>query len=170
MMQQGQNESARIKVEGIIRDQHVLEVCASASVPMFVNVPIARLSCPQSCWLVCSPTSTPLLTHCFSFFPSTKQTFCNLIPILNGSMTVISWYQAYNILELYLEQFNSRSALISQTKEIPRDLIEAIASTVFAAKVGRSSFCILKIILRTFQCTGELPARIWARCARESHS
>ena len=50
---------------------------------------------------------------------------------------VISHVQAFNILELYLEQFNTRSAVIAQTKEIPRDLIEAIASTVFAAKVGR---------------------------------
>ncbi|KAF5840539.1 regulator of Vps4 activity in the MVB pathway-domain-containing protein [Dunaliella salina] len=42
--------------------------------------------------------------------------------------------QAYNILDLYLELFTVRSQLISKTKEIPRDLTEAVASVIYAAR------------------------------------
>lgn len=66
--------------------------------------------------------------------------------------------QAYKILELYLEQFNARSALISQTIEIPRDLMEAIASTVFAAKVGRWATTMIAIPV---QCL--TPCTFWDR-------
>jgi len=43
--------------------------------------------------------------------------------------------QALHILELYLDLFNVRSQLISKTKEIPRDLIEAVSSVIYASRV-----------------------------------
>jgi len=49
--------------------------------------------------------------------------------------------QAYNILELYLELFSVRSHLISKTKEIPRDLTEAVASVIYAARVRQGRAC-----------------------------
>ncbi|GAX75877.1 hypothetical protein CEUSTIGMA_g3320.t1 [Chlamydomonas eustigma] len=42
--------------------------------------------------------------------------------------------QAYEILELYLELITVRAQLISKTKEIPRDMVEAISSVVYAAE------------------------------------
>jgi hypothetical protein len=42
--------------------------------------------------------------------------------------------QALEVLELYLELIAVRSQLISQTKEIPRDMIEAISSVIYAAQ------------------------------------
>lgn len=41
---------------------------------------------------------------------------------------------AYEILELYLELVAVRSALIAQTREIPRDMIEAISSIIYAGQ------------------------------------
>lgn len=43
--------------------------------------------------------------------------------------------QAYEILELYLELVAVRTQLISKTKEIPRDMVEAISSIIYAAQV-----------------------------------
>uniref|UniRef100_A0A7S0RFP5 IST1 homolog n=1 Tax=Chlamydomonas leiostraca TaxID=1034604 RepID=A0A7S0RFP5_9CHLO len=42
--------------------------------------------------------------------------------------------QAYEILELYLELIAVRSQLIAKTKEIPRDMVEAISSIIYAAQ------------------------------------
>lgn len=41
--------------------------------------------------------------------------------------------QAYEILELYLELISVRAQLIAQTKEIPRDMVEAMSSIIYAA-------------------------------------
>mmetsp|Transcript_6291 Transcript_6291/g.13847 ORF Transcript_6291/g.13847 Transcript_6291/m.13847 type:complete len:425 (-) Transcript_6291:697-1971(-) len=42
--------------------------------------------------------------------------------------------QAYETLELYLELMAVRSQLIDKTKEIPRDMVEAISSIIYAAQ------------------------------------
>ncbi len=47
--------------------------------------------------------------------------------------------QAYEILSLYLELIAVRSQLIAKTKEIPRDMVEAISSVIYAAQVSSSS-------------------------------
>ena len=38
------------------------------------------------------------------------------------------------ILELYLELLKVRAQLISKTKEIPRDMVEAISSIIYSAQ------------------------------------
>ena len=38
------------------------------------------------------------------------------------------------ILELYLELIAVRGQLISKTKEIPRDMVEAISSVIYSAQ------------------------------------
>jgi hypothetical protein len=43
--------------------------------------------------------------------------------------------QAYEILELYLELIAVRVQLIAKSKEIPRDMVEAISSIIYAAQV-----------------------------------
>jgi hypothetical protein len=45
-----------------------------------------------------------------------------------------SMLQALEILELYVELIAVRSSLIAQTKEIPRDMIEAISSVLYASQ------------------------------------
>lgn len=44
--------------------------------------------------------------------------------------------QAYSIMSLYLEQFAVRAQLIGRSKEIPRDMVEAVSSTIYASRVG----------------------------------
>lgn len=41
--------------------------------------------------------------------------------------------QAYELLELYLELVAVRGPLIASSKELPRDMIEAISSIVYAS-------------------------------------
>ncbi len=50
--------------------------------------------------------------------------------------TVIPLPQAFEILELYLELMTVRAQLISKTKELPRDMMEAVSSIIYAAQVG----------------------------------
>ncbi|GLC64528.1 hypothetical protein PLESTF_000175600 [Pleodorina starrii] len=42
--------------------------------------------------------------------------------------------QAYEILELYLELLTVRTQLIAKTKELPRDMMEAVSSIIYAAQ------------------------------------
>ena len=42
--------------------------------------------------------------------------------------------QAYEILELYLELLTVRTQLLAKTKEIPRDMIEAVSSIIYSAQ------------------------------------
>eukprot|EP00798_Chlamydomonas_sp_ICE-L_P030279 gene30279-35266_t len=42
--------------------------------------------------------------------------------------------QAFERLEIYLESINVRVQLIDKTKEIPRDMVEAISSVIYAAQ------------------------------------
>ncbi|KAG1674976.1 hypothetical protein FOA52_014771 [Chlamydomonas sp. UWO 241] len=42
--------------------------------------------------------------------------------------------QAYEILELYVELLSVRTQLISKTKEIPRDMVEAISSIIYTSQ------------------------------------
>ncbi|KXZ51714.1 hypothetical protein GPECTOR_11g162 [Gonium pectorale] len=44
--------------------------------------------------------------------------------------------QAYEILELYLELLTVRTQLIAKTKELPRDMMEAVSSIIYAAQVN----------------------------------
>lgn len=41
--------------------------------------------------------------------------------------------QAFEILELYLELLSVRGPLVASTREIPRDMIEALSSVLYAA-------------------------------------
>jgi hypothetical protein len=41
--------------------------------------------------------------------------------------------QAFELLELYLELLAVRGPLIASTKEIPRDMVEALSSVLYAA-------------------------------------
>lgn len=50
--------------------------------------------------------------------------------------------QSFTILELYLEHFSQRCKLIAKTKEIPRDLVEAVASVIYAARVRARIMCL----------------------------
>ncbi len=42
--------------------------------------------------------------------------------------------QAYEILELFLELLAVRCPLVATTKEIPRDMVEALSSVLYAAQ------------------------------------
>ncbi len=42
--------------------------------------------------------------------------------------------QAYEILELYMELLAVRAQLIAKTREVPRDMVEAVSSTIYAAE------------------------------------
>ncbi|PNW77413.1 hypothetical protein CHLRE_10g435400v5 [Chlamydomonas reinhardtii] len=42
--------------------------------------------------------------------------------------------QAYEILELYLELITVRAQLLAKTKELPRDMMEAVSSIIYAAQ------------------------------------
>ncbi|KAG2432977.1 hypothetical protein HXX76_008705 [Chlamydomonas incerta] len=42
--------------------------------------------------------------------------------------------QAYEILELYLELLTVRAQLLAKTKELPRDMMEAVSSIIYAAQ------------------------------------
>ncbi|GIL78779.1 hypothetical protein Vretifemale_8188 [Volvox reticuliferus] len=42
--------------------------------------------------------------------------------------------QAYEILELYLELLTVRVQLLTKTKELPRDMMEAVSSIIYAAQ------------------------------------
>jgi hypothetical protein len=53
--------------------------------------------------------------------------------------------QALEVLELYIELLAVRSALIAQTKEIPRDMIEAISSVLYASQRVMGAFCALRL-------------------------
>lgn len=49
-------------------------------------------------------------------------------------------------LQLYLELIAVRTQLIAKTKEIPRDMVEAVSSIIYAAQVcGPSRICIVTL-------------------------
>ncbi len=64
--------------------------------------------------------------------------------------------QALEVLELYLELIAVRSQLISQTKEIPRDMIEAISSVIYSAQRVSGACLGLSVLTTTVEahCLG----------------
>lgn len=59
--------------------------------------------------------------------------------------------QALEVLELYLELIAVRSQLISQTKEIPRDMIEAISSVIYSAQRVSGAYLGLAVLVITVE-------------------
>ncbi len=53
---------------------------------------------------------------------------------VEGVIREQSILHAYEILELYLELISVRAQLISKTKEIPRDMVEAISSIIYSSQ------------------------------------
>ena len=97
---------AKIRVEGVIRENLILQAYEARGGGATPSIFLRNShNCPDFfVWVIFSSCLTPLLTT--------------------------SW----QILELYIELVTVRATLIAKTKEIPRDMVEAISSIIYSAQ------------------------------------
>ncbi len=114
LLRNGKQEHARIRVEGVLREQLLLQARGH---------PGARTHFPGRQPATLGRPTTLGAPWCAAWCAA----WC---PV-----------QAYEILELYLELLAVRSQLVAKNKEIPRDMVEGVSSLVYAAQVRRACAC-----------------------------
>ncbi|PNH10219.1 IST1-like protein, partial [Tetrabaena socialis] len=144
LLRNGKQEYARIRVEGVIREKLLLQ--AYEILELYLELLTVRTQ------LIAKTKELPRdMMEAISSIIYAAQRINDLPELATlrtlfvtkygkeyateaaADATTAKW-QAYEILELYLELLTVRTQLIAKTKELPRDMMEAISSIIYAAQ------------------------------------